>query len=71
VRPDSAGGTCEEAVVIRFAKHRWGRDTADVQIDIRAKLGDDKIRFLPIGIVGEFICSRVECSKAISACKGG
>lgn len=40
-------------VEIRPAKHLWGQLTAEVQKDIRAELGDDKIRVLQIGIAGE------------------
>lgn len=38
---------------IRSARHLWGRHPVDVQADIRAELGDDKIRILQIGISGE------------------
>jgi aldehyde:ferredoxin oxidoreductase len=42
-----------EYIEIRAAKHLWGRLTAEVQEDIRAELGDEKIRVLQIGIAGE------------------
>jgi aldehyde:ferredoxin oxidoreductase len=38
---------------IRPAGHLWGRLTAEVQEEIRAELGDDKIRVLQIGPAGE------------------
>ena len=38
---------------LRPAEHLWGRHPAEVQADIRAELGDDKIRVLQIGIAGE------------------
>ncbi len=38
---------------IKPAKHLWGRSPVDVQKDIRAELGDDKIRVLQIGPAGE------------------
>ncbi|RPI86320.1 MAG: aldehyde ferredoxin oxidoreductase [Chloroflexi bacterium] len=38
---------------LRPAKHLWGRSPAEVQADIRAELGDEKIRILQIGIAGE------------------
>jgi aldehyde:ferredoxin oxidoreductase len=42
-------GECQ----LRPAHHLWGRHPAEVQADIRAELGDDKIRVLQIGIAGE------------------
>ena len=38
---------------LRPAEHLWGRHPAEVQADIRAELGDNKIRVLQIGIAGE------------------
>ncbi len=38
---------------LRPAGHLWGRHPAEVQGDIRAELGDEKIRVLQIGIAGE------------------
>jgi len=38
---------------LRSAKHLWGRTPVDVQNDIRAELGDDKVRVLQIGPAGE------------------
>ncbi len=38
---------------LRPAGHLWGRHPAEVQADIRAELGDEKIRVLQIGIAGE------------------
>ena len=38
---------------LRPAVHLWGRHPAEVQDDIRAELGDDKIRILQIGVAGE------------------
>lgn len=43
----------EGAVEIRPAGHLWGRVTAEVQDQIRAELGDDKIRVLQTGPAGE------------------
>ena len=40
-------------VELRPAQHLWGRHPAEVEADIRAELGDDKIRVLQIGIAGE------------------
>lgn len=42
-------GECQ----LRPAQHLWGCHPAQVQADIRAELGDDKIRVLQIGIAGE------------------
>ncbi len=38
---------------LRPANHLWGRPPVEVEADIRAELGDDKIRVLQIGIAGE------------------
>ncbi|GAB4504241.1 MAG: aldehyde ferredoxin oxidoreductase family protein [Anaerolineales bacterium] len=38
---------------LRPATHLWGRHPAEVQADIRAELGDERIRVLQIGIAGE------------------
>ncbi len=38
---------------LRPAGHLWGRHPAEVQADIQAELGDEKIRVLQIGIAGE------------------
>jgi aldehyde:ferredoxin oxidoreductase len=38
---------------LRSAGHLWGRTPVEVQADIRAELGDDKIRVLQIGPAGE------------------
>ena len=38
---------------IRSAGHLWGRDTADVQADIRRELGDDRVRVAQCGVAGE------------------
>jgi aldehyde:ferredoxin oxidoreductase len=38
---------------LRPAGHLWGRHPAEVQAEIRAELGDDKVRVLQIGIAGE------------------
>jgi aldehyde:ferredoxin oxidoreductase len=38
---------------LRPAEHLWGRPPAEVQADMRAELGDEKIRVLQIGIAGE------------------
>ena len=42
---------------LRSAKHLWGRPPLDVQNDIRAELGDDKIRVLQIGPAGRTSCA--------------
>jgi aldehyde:ferredoxin oxidoreductase len=38
---------------LRPAGHLWGRTPLEVQNEIRAELGDDKIRILQIGVAGE------------------
>ena len=38
---------------IRPARHLWGRPPVQVQADLRAELGDDKVRVLQIGLGGE------------------
>lgn len=38
---------------LRSAEHLWGQHPAEVQADIRAELGDGRIRVMQIGIAGE------------------
>jgi aldehyde:ferredoxin oxidoreductase len=45
---------------IRPARHLWGRAPVEVQADLRAELGDDKVRVLQIGLGGEN-CVRYAC----------
>lgn len=39
--------------VLKDARHLWGHDPEDVQTQIRAELGDNKVQVLQIGIAGE------------------
>ena len=58
---------------IRDARHLWGRETADVQEQIREDLGDPKVRVAQCGIAGEnlvrYACIMHDVSRA--AGRGG
>lgn len=40
-------------VELRPAEHLWGRDTADVEVEIRRELGDERVRVAQCGVAGE------------------